>query len=88
MKKLRSLPRLERQLTLLRWLLRRGGRWTESSVFRGIVTDVIFYEDGSGQLIPYPLVFWEGQLTASATHPANLVPARKVRLRYIETDGA
>lgn len=77
-------------------LVRRSAHWFKSRCVpkkhpdrtqRGIVTGVVFYEDGSGQMIPYPLVFWEGQVMASVTHPANVFPARKVPITYIETDG-
>jgi hypothetical protein len=56
----------------------------------GIITDLDFYEDGTGQILCYPIIHWEGQHGSSMTHPANVRLYRKpaTPVQYVETDGS
>lgn len=42
----------------------------------GIITELDFY-DISGRVMAWPWIQWEGVLSSSLTHPANVVPYRK-----------
>lgn len=51
----------------------------------GVVVDVVFYEDARGGSVCFPVVFWEGAVSASTTHPSLAVPYRRsARCAWVE----
>jgi hypothetical protein len=63
-------------------LRQTGGAESEK---RGIITEYRFYEDAAGQVICWPVVWWEGDCTGRAAHPMNVSPARDdVHLASVE----
>lgn len=46
----------------------------------GIMTDKKFFNDTLAGISCHPVVFWEGAVTTTIAHPANIVPYRKKQI--------
>lgn len=55
------------------WLKERCGA-NEGQL--GIIVDRNFYEDANNAAICWPVIHWEGEVSASTCHPVNAVPFR------------
>lgn len=50
----------------------------------GVIVDRTFHEDKVAGVVCFPSVHWEGAVTDSVCHPANIVPYRKKERDKIE----
>lgn len=70
-------------------LVKRSDHWfkehgVKKRVWYGILTGKEFYDKGS-HIECFPVIHWEGNVTDSINHPANVVPARR-KYRLPETE--